>query len=145
MNFIVDANIVFSAILNTDGKIADLLINSKDFFDFVAPDFLQTEIRKHYPRLAAISGMSLVELRESELHVTSEIRFVSLTQIRSGNWKSAYQLVSDIDEKDTSYIACTKQFRCRLWSGDKQLMKGLAKKNFTRFITTTSFTSCGKR
>ena len=31
MRFIVDANMVFSGILNTNGKIGDLLINSKQF------------------------------------------------------------------------------------------------------------------
>ena len=44
MKIIVDANIVFSGILNTNGKIGDLLINSKKQFEFIAPDFLRTEI-----------------------------------------------------------------------------------------------------
>ena len=102
MNFIVDANIVFSAILNTEGKIGDLLINSKEYFDFIAPDFLQTEIRKYHGRLAAISGMTLKEVKESEAQVTIEIRFVSLSQIRAVHWKSAWQLVMDVDPKDAS-------------------------------------------
>jgi len=37
VRIIVDANIVFSAILNTNSKIADLLPNSKGIFDFIAP------------------------------------------------------------------------------------------------------------
>lgn len=36
MRFIVDANIVFSAILNTNGKIGDILINGEMRFDFIA-------------------------------------------------------------------------------------------------------------
>ncbi len=50
MKIIVDANIVFSAILNTNSKIADLLLNSKGFFDFIAPDYLLTETKKYSRR-----------------------------------------------------------------------------------------------
>lgn len=34
MRIIVDANIIFSAILNTNGKIGDLLLNSHNIFEF---------------------------------------------------------------------------------------------------------------
>jgi predicted nucleic acid-binding protein len=136
VNFIVDANIVFSAILNTNGKIGDILINSKGYFNFIAPDFLRAEIRKHHPRLAAISGMTLKQVRESERQVTEQIRFILLSKIRPVHWKSAHQLVINVDPKDTPYIACTKQFKCKLWSGDKKLMKGLTRKNFGDCIST---------
>lgn len=46
MKIIVDANIVFSGILNTNSKIGDLLINSEKYFDFIAPDFLRIENQK---------------------------------------------------------------------------------------------------
>ncbi|WP_436410293.1 PIN domain-containing protein [Parapedobacter flavus] len=48
MILIVDANIVFSGILNTDGKIGDLLINSVGYLKFIAPEYLRKEIKKHY-------------------------------------------------------------------------------------------------
>lgn len=47
MRIIVDANIVFSAILNTNGKIGDILINGGKRFEFIAPDFLRYEIKSH--------------------------------------------------------------------------------------------------
>lgn len=58
MRIIVDANIVFSAILNTNGKIGDLLINSGKYVEFIAPDFLRVEIKNHYTRLVKISGLT---------------------------------------------------------------------------------------
>ena len=67
MRLIVDANIVFSGILNSNGKIGDLLINSKKKFDFIAPDFYRTEIYKHYPKLNKISGQQTFEEQNSEL------------------------------------------------------------------------------
>ncbi len=82
MKIIVDANIVFSAILNTNGKIGDLLINSKKHFDFIAPDFLRTEIKKHYPRLIKISGLTLEQIQEAEFQIYKGITFISEEQIK---------------------------------------------------------------
>jgi len=39
VKIIIDANIVFSGILNSNGKIGDLLIDSKKYFSFIAPNF----------------------------------------------------------------------------------------------------------
>ncbi len=41
-----------------------------------------------------------------------------------------------MDPNDIHYVAFSKQFRCKIWSGDKELIKGLAKKGFDKFITT---------
>ncbi len=136
MKIIVDANIVFSEILNADGKIADLLINSKMHFDFIAPDFLRKEIYKHYLKLSKISGMTIDEVREAEFQICKDIAFISEEQIKHSTWIATGKLVSDIDPKDTHYVAFSKHCKCKIWSGDKMLMKGLAKKGFTNFITT---------
>ncbi len=82
MRFIVDANIVFSGILNTNGKIGDLLINSKLYFDFIAPDFLRSEIRNHYPRLIKISGLTIQQVQEAEFQLYKDIIFISEEQIK---------------------------------------------------------------
>lgn len=136
MRFIIDANIVFSGILNSNGKIGDLLINSKAYFDFIAPDFLRSEIRNHYPRLIKISGLTIEEVQEAEFQLYKDIIFISEEQIKISHWIAADALVADIDPKDTHYIAYSKQFRCKIWSGDKALIKGLAKQGSTNFITT---------
>jgi len=133
---IVDANIVFSGILNSKGKIGDLLINSRKYLEFIAPNFLREEIFKHYPRLCKISGMDLEQVRESEFQVCKDITFISEEQIRLSTWLESEKLVADIDPKDTHYIAYSKHFRCKIWSGDKVLMNGLSKKGFTNFTTT---------
>ena len=136
MKFIVDANIVFSGILNTNGKIGDLLINSKQYFTFIAPDFLRNEIRNHYRKLIKISGLTMEEVQEAEFQIYKDIVFISEEQIRVSQWTAAETLVADVDPKDTHYVAYSKHFRCKIWSGDKALIKGLEKKGFTNFITT---------
>lgn len=136
MTIVVDANIVFSGILNSNGKIGDLLINAADVMSFIAPEFLKTEIRKHYFRLSKISNLTAEEVIDAEYRVCKNIRFISEEQIKKSNWLAAEKLVEDIDAKDVQYVAFAKQFKCKIWSGDKLLMKGLAKKRFMAFIDT---------
>jgi predicted nucleic acid-binding protein len=62
--------------------------------------------------------------------------FISDEQISLTNWELAKKLVSEVDKKDISYIAFSKQFKAKVWSGDKALIKGLANKGFTNFIST---------
>lgn len=136
MKLIVDANIVFSGILNTKGKIGDLLINTQKQFHFIAPEFLRTEIHRHHNKLVKISRLSLEQVIEAEYRVCKQIEFIAEEQIKSTHWIAAEKLVADIDPNDTHYIAYSKHFRCKIWSGDKELMKGLEKKGFTNFVST---------
>lgn len=136
MKLIVDANIVFSAILNTESRIADLILNSVGIFEFYAPAFLRQEIKLHYPKISKISGLDMDEIREIEFLIYQNIHFINEEQIAEEHWIKAYNLVADIDEKDISYIAFTENFNCKIWSGDKKLITGLKKKNYTSFLTT---------
>ncbi len=136
MRIVLDANIVFSGILNTNGKIGDLLINSRGLFEFIAPNFLRTEIQNHYSKLMKISKMTLENIRESEFQIYTDITFISEEQIKQSTWLASEKLVSDIDIKDIQYVAFSKHFRSKIWTGDKELKKGLEKKGFINFITT---------
>jgi len=132
---IVDANIVFSGILNTNSKIGDLLINLKRYFHYIATDFLRSK-KKHYPKLIKISGLTLEQIQEAEFQIYKDIHFISKEQIKASSWIVAEKLVADIEPKDIHYIAYAKHFKCNIRSGDKLLIKGLAQKGFTNFITT---------
>lgn len=135
MKLIIDANITFSAILNTNSRIAELIINKH--FEFIAPTFLRDEIKNHYSKIMKITGMSLDEIHEIEFLLYKHINFINEEQISPEFWIKAYHLVSDIDEKDTSYIAYSQAFNCKIWSGDKKLISGLKLKKYNQFYTTT--------
>lgn len=136
MKIIVDANIVFSGILNSYGKIGDLLINSKKHFGFIAPEFLRYEIKEKYDRLQSISGLTIERVQEAEYQVCKDITFISEEQIDHKFWSEAYELVRGIDANDIQYVAYSKQFRCKIWSGDKKLFNGLKARGFTNILTT---------
>ena len=145
MKILVDANIVFSGIINSNGKIADLLINSTKYFDFIAPEFLRYEIKNKYQRLHSISGLSFEQIAEAEYQLCKNITFISEEQITGKYWIEAQSLVAGIDENDIHYVAYAKQFKCKIWSGDKKLFKGLLKKGFTNLINTENLFELHKK
>ena len=58
MKIIVDTNIIFSSLLNSNGTIGDLLFNSDKYFEFYSCIYMRYEIHKHWERLKKISKLS---------------------------------------------------------------------------------------
>ena len=57
MKYVIDTNIAFSAILNRQSKIGDLIMNSNGIFEFCATQSLPVELKKHRPKLLEISKL----------------------------------------------------------------------------------------
>lgn len=136
MRIVVDTNIVFSAILNSNGKIGDLLLNSKRIIEFYSADYLRYEIHNNYEKLSKISKQPIDKIYNTEYFVTKEIEFISEEQIPESHWKSAFKLVKDVDIDDIAFVALCKHLRCKLWTGDGVLLRGLHKNGFSDTITT---------
>lgn len=58
IRIIVDTNIVFSALLNIDSRIGQILINGKNHFDFYSPGYVRFEIFKHKEKIKSIGKLS---------------------------------------------------------------------------------------
>lgn len=136
MKIIVDTNIVFSAILNTESKIGDLLMNSESIFEFSSVMYLKEEIKNHEEKLIAISGLTQNEIKQSTEQIFSCIKFISEEIIPFEVWQKAARLVRDVDMDDIAFVALSEYEDFRLWTGDKELIAGLAAKGFTRCIST---------
>ena len=77
MKFVVDTNIAFSAVLNTESKIGDLIMNSHGIFEFHACDTLRSELKKHRPKLLELSKSSEEQLDQSEYQITNCLEFTN--------------------------------------------------------------------
>ena len=85
MKVVVDTNIIFSAILNTEGIIADLLLSGNPF-DFHAPSYIWNELSKHENKLLKTLSLNSVEqLQELNFMITQNIKFISEFQINEKN------------------------------------------------------------
>jgi len=136
MKYIVDSNIVFSAILNPESPIGQIILNGSKYFTFLSIDLLKDEIDNHENKILKISGLSHSDYLKIYGLIKSKIKFVNQLLIDSDNYQKADELTNDIDPDDLLFVGLSIQLRCKLWSGDKHLIKGLLNKEFNQIITT---------
>lgn len=136
MKIIVDSNIVFSAILNSQGKIGQLIINGSKFFGFYTVRLLKEEIEEHKDKILKISGFTNQQFIKSYQTIAKRITFVDEILISDKDLLKAIDLVTDVDENDTLFVALTSHLNGRLWTGDKKLITGLKEKRYSKIIST---------
>lgn len=96
--------------------------------------FAIVEIFKHKNKLVKYSTLTEDELLIIFHDVLRQLTFYDELSISNMSVQAAFNLCRDIDEKDTPFIALTIELDGVLWSGDKELMKGLRAKGFNRFF-----------
>lgn len=134
---VVDTNIIFSSLLNSNGTIGDLLFNSEPVIEFYSCHYMQFEIDKHWTKLLKISKLSEVQLRESQIKIYSKISFINEELIPQKTWVKAEEIVREVDIDDTDFIALSKHLKAFLWTGDKELYNGLKQRRFKNVYNTS--------
>ena len=134
---IVDTNIIFSCLLNSQSSIGDLIFNSDEVFEFYSNDYMRLEIHKHWEKLKKISKLTDTELETAFEKLLTKLTFINEELIPSEIWVKAEQLVTSIDIDDLDFIALTKYIKGSLWTGDKELYNGLKQKRFRSVYNTT--------
>ncbi len=136
MKLVVDTNIVFSAVLNSNSRIARILIAGKRHFEFHSCAFLHAELLKHRPKLQGLTGLSGKELDEVIDKVTANIQFVDEASLSARLILDTERVLALIDLKDVPFVALARKLRARLWTGDKALVRGLEPSHPKLAITT---------
>lgn len=136
MKIIVDTNIVFSAILNSNSRIAKILLKSKGHFQFFSCNYLRTEIQRHRKKLLKITRLSDNNLSELEQLVIHNITFIDERLIPAQLLIKTEKQLKTIDANDTVFVALTKFLEGKLWTGDLQLYNGLKAKRFKDILLT---------
>ncbi|MEO0686300.1 MAG: PIN domain-containing protein [Cyanobacteria bacterium J06649_11] len=134
--FIIDTNVVFSCFLNSQGKIGDLVLNSRDCFVYYAPAYLRLEIEKHKEKIKEISGFDDLEIAELSAIIFSRIKFINERIIPFETWMKSSRIIRDVDGDDIAFLAASIHMDEDLWTSDKRLYKGLKSKGYDKLITT---------
>jgi predicted nucleic acid-binding protein len=138
MKIVVDTNIIFSAILNIDSKIGEILLSSDKKFSFYSPSYLLEELDKHSAKIQKISKLSSADILRLQNIIFSHIRFIDTDIIDNKHWKTAANLCFDIDKNDIDFLVLTEYLDGNLWTGDTKLLKGLHKKSYTKVLSTSN-------
>jgi len=137
VKIVVDTNIIFSGLLNTNSVIGELLINSNNSLEFYSCSYMRYEIQKHWEKLKKISKLSDQQLTDAQFHLFERLKFVNEELIPGKIWEKALSLTRDIDVDDTDFVALTLFLKGSLWTGDKELYNGLKEKKFKAVLNTS--------
>jgi predicted nucleic acid-binding protein len=137
MKIVVDTNIIFSTLLNSNSTIGDLIFNSDKYFEFYSCSYMRYEIQKHWERLKKISKLSDGQLQVSYTQILSKLKFINEEIIPVEMWLASEEITKGIDIDDTDFVALTKFLKATLWTGDKVLYNGLKKLDFKKLLSTT--------
>ena len=136
MRVVVDTNIVFSAILNTNSKISKIILQPKSKLNLYSSNQLKYELAAHRTKLKKISNYSEIELQRATLLIFSKIRFINAELIPVTLFTEAEKLTLNVDIDDIEFVALTEHIRGKLWTGDKELAKGLISRKWNKLIST---------
>lgn len=118
MNIVLDANVLFSALIK-DSTTRRMIIEYEGLFLF--PAYIFEELEGHKTELLKKSGMSKDEFNKLLSMLLRKVSIVS-NEVLTPYQKEAYTAVKDIDPDDVIFIACI--LACPnsiLWSDDKKL------------------------
>lgn len=141
MKVVIDTNIIFSGLLNPNGKIADLLINSSNTFEFYSPTFILDELDTHQDKLLKISHLTEKDLKFLKRILLSNVTLIDVYNIPLKIRQIAFDITKEIDEKDTPFVALSIELNCGLWTGDKKLITGLRKNGIEMTFDTEAILS----
>lgn len=116
MELIIDANILMSALISTQGSTFDLIFNNK--IKLFAPEYLFEEIDKYKQVIIEKSG-----LLESDLDLFISLvllRIELIPKIELSKFLNRAELISP-DPNDSEYFALALKLNCAIWSNDKKL------------------------
>lgn len=119
---VVDANVIISSLVNKGVTFSAFSLNVlQRRFEFIAPEFLLEEVKRHRSRILGVTKLSGREFEEVYRLFVGELTFIPLEEFIVFLPKAKKIAPHD---KDVPYIALALALNCPLLSGDKGL-KGL--------------------
>ena len=131
MNFVIDTNILISALIK-DSVTRKIIIESG--LNFYYPKISFYEIQKHKQLVLKKSRMSEKQFNDVLNILLDNVILVSEYQF-AGSLGKADDLIGKIDRNDVVFLACALSLNSEIWSDDKHFQK---QKN-VKVLTTQEF------
>ncbi|MDR1937489.1 MAG: hypothetical protein LBQ73_03180 [Tannerellaceae bacterium] len=136
MNIVVDTNIIFSAIVNSNSAVMNIIVGGQGKFKFHASDYTHIELENHHEKLKKASKLNDNEISIAKYELFKYLHFITLDMIPENCWMEAEKLVKDVDIDDIVFVALALYIHADLWTGDKALYQGLKSKGFHKILFT---------
>ncbi len=121
MIIIVDANVFFSVLIK-GAKTFDIFLLNRSLrkFEFVAPEYLIIEAKKHISELIEKTKLSSEDLERIFDFMEKELKLIPFEE-----FTEMYEFAEKVspDPKDIMYLALASKLSGALWSNDKKLKK----------------------
>lgn len=128
---VVDANILFSALLRPRSPFTRRIIQGEQTF-FVCESAIVL-LFKHKERIVSLSQLPEEDVVRQFYILLRHVTVSKEGLIEQAVRKEAVRLCRDVDLDDTPHVALTISLDGLLWTGDKALKRGLRKQGFDRF------------
>ncbi len=119
---VVDTNVLISSLINPESivwKVLDI-----EYITFLLPEIAVDELEKYKEM---IQGKLQSRGCEGEYEYLLSELFTPLIVVPSSEYEEeieeAYEIMKDIDEKDTEFLALAMAFDCSIWSDDSHFQK----------------------
>jgi predicted nucleic acid-binding protein len=122
VRLVADTNIILSALLKDGSFIAEMM--KTDCLQIYFPEYGLAEIDAHKSYI--LSKRERSSAKQSYSHALKfllEYVMVVPDELYSSRVAEAAELMKDIDEKDSAFLALALQLCCPVWSNDKHLSK----------------------
>lgn len=137
MTYVLDANVVMSMLISGRSFYKTVLNND----DFITPEFALAELNKYNQLITDKTRLTLDEDIQYAYSVFSKITVLPHYLLRPGNVAKAFELVSDTDPKDVSYLALAIQTDTVLLTRDMPIYTAARKKGFRKILLFDKFLS----
>ena len=132
MELVVDANVIFSALIKASHTRHLLLTRNVALY---APEFVLSEVNNHLDELSEKTNLSKIALSKLLLELISaaEIKIIAGNEFKN-ELREAKKITPDPD--DVQYFALAMKLKCSIWSNDKKLRQ----QNAVRIYSTEELT-----
>ena len=137
MIIVVDANILFSAMITPDSRIGEIIANPNSTAKMITCHYLFVELFKHQPKIIKYSKRSEEQCLETLHALLQNIEFYQESLIEKQYWEESYRITTGIDLYDVNYVALTLKTNGLLWTGDKKLTAHLNAMQFNKAVSTS--------
>jgi len=116
MDIVIDANILMSVLIATQGKTYDLIFSER--IKLFSPDKLLREVKKYELEILEKSGLTEHDFELFLSIISSKVEFIPYLEIERFS-NDATNISPDINDKE--YFALALKLNCAIWSNDKKL------------------------